>query len=94
MPAFFNDGSASPVHKAENRYYCKRLFCLFDKRAFCVEQVKGVEPSYQAWEACVLPMNYTCKFLFIIPRLSALFKYNILSNFDLFCLHKTLRFVA
>ena len=25
-----------------------------------VEQVKGVEPSYQAWEACVLPMNYTC----------------------------------
>ena len=27
---------------------------------FLVEQVKGVEPSYQAWEACVLPMNYTC----------------------------------
>ena len=27
---------------------------------FCLEQVKGVEPSYQAWEACVLPMNYTC----------------------------------
>lgn len=25
-----------------------------------LEQVKGVEPSYQAWEACVLPMNYTC----------------------------------
>lgn len=25
-----------------------------------MEQVKGVEPSYQAWEACVLPMNYTC----------------------------------
>ena len=25
-----------------------------------LEQVKGIEPSYQAWEACVLPMNYTC----------------------------------
>ena len=27
-----------------------------------MEQVKGVEPSYRAWEARVLPMNYTCKF--------------------------------
>ena len=25
-----------------------------------LEQVKGVEPSYLAWEASVLPMNYTC----------------------------------
>ena len=25
-----------------------------------LEQVKGVEPSYAAWEAAVLPMNYTC----------------------------------
>ena len=25
-----------------------------------LEQVKGVEPSYRAWEARVLPMNYTC----------------------------------
>ena len=25
-----------------------------------MEQVKGIEPSSQAWEACVLPMNYTC----------------------------------
>ena len=33
-------------------------FCI--KLLFDVEQVKGVEPSYQAWEACVLPMNYTC----------------------------------
>ena len=36
---------------------------------FLVEQVKGVEPSYQAWEACVLPMNYTCgKTSLSIPR--------------------------
>ena len=24
-----------------------------------VERVKGIEPSYQAWEAGVLPLNYT-----------------------------------
>ena len=28
---------------------------LFGKQ----ERVKGIEPSYQAWEACVLPLNYT-----------------------------------
>lgn len=26
---------------------------------FFVERVKGIEPSYPAWEADVLPMNYT-----------------------------------
>ena len=26
-----------------------------------MEQVKGIEPSYSAWEADVLPLNYTCK---------------------------------
>ena len=26
---------------------------------YCEERVKGIEPSYQAWEACVLPLNYT-----------------------------------
>ena len=25
-----------------------------------MEQVNGIEPSQQAWEACVLPLNYTC----------------------------------
>ena len=24
-----------------------------------VERVKGIEPSYEAWEAAVLPLNYT-----------------------------------
>ena len=27
--------------------------------AFLVERVKGIEPSYSAWEADVLPLNYT-----------------------------------
>ncbi len=28
------------------------------KRA-ALERVKGIEPSYAAWEAAVLPLNYT-----------------------------------
>jgi prevent-host-death family protein len=27
--------------------------------AFATERVKGIEPSYSAWEADVLPLNYT-----------------------------------
>lgn len=30
---------------------------------FHLEQVKGIEPSWPAWEAGVLPLNYTCVFL-------------------------------
>ena len=26
---------------------------------FNLERVKGIEPSYEAWEAAVLPLNYT-----------------------------------
>ena len=29
-----------------------------------VERVKGIEPSYEAWEAAVLPLNYTRTNLF------------------------------
>lgn len=29
-----------------------------DKREY-LERVKGIEPSYAAWEATVLPLNYT-----------------------------------
>ena len=24
-----------------------------------LERVTGIEPAFQAWEACVLPLNYT-----------------------------------
>jgi hypothetical protein len=27
-----------------------------------LERVKGIEPSYAAWEAAVLPLNYTREF--------------------------------
>ena len=26
---------------------------------FILERMKGIEPSYQAWEARILPLNYT-----------------------------------
>jgi hypothetical protein len=29
------------------------------ERGVCLERVKGIEPSYAAWEAAVLPLNYT-----------------------------------
>ena len=40
----------------------KRLaaFSLF------VEQVMGIEPTSKAWEALILPMNYTCDFRNIV----------------------------
>jgi hypothetical protein len=28
-------------------------------REKALERVKGIEPSYEAWEAAVLPLNYT-----------------------------------
>ena len=34
-----------------------------------VERAKGVEPSYQAWEACILPMNYARGNESIIPQI-------------------------
>ena len=38
---------------------------------FLLEQLMGVEPTYAAWEAAVLPMNYSCiwKSRIIIPDL-------------------------
>ena len=35
-------------------------------RVVLLEQVMGIEPTSQAWEARILPMNYTRKCLFII----------------------------
>jgi hypothetical protein len=37
-----------------------------DSTAF-VERVKGIEPSYAAWEAAVLPLNYTRNLTAILP---------------------------
>ena len=29
------------------------------RRAAALERVRGIEPLYEAWEAAVLPLNYT-----------------------------------
>ena len=35
------------------------------------ERVKGIEPSYAAWEAAVLPLNYTRGCEFELPDMPA-----------------------
>ena len=37
-----------------------------------VERVKGIEPSYEAWEAAVLPLNYArvCMLFILLDALS------------------------
>ena len=37
---------------------------------FLLEQVMGIEPTSKAWEALILPMNYTCTLLFSLPIIS------------------------
>ena len=36
--------------------------------ATSLERAKGIEPSYSAWEADVLPLNYARKYALIISR--------------------------
>ena len=33
-----------------------------------VEQVTGIEPACSAWEADILPLNYTCKYRKMLPQ--------------------------
>ena len=35
-------------------------FCTHLSRSIIMEHVTGIEPAYSAWEANVLPLNYTC----------------------------------
>ena len=47
----------------ENSIKINDLRCFLDFLRIpwndAVERVKGIEPSYEAWEAAVLPLNYT-----------------------------------
>jgi hypothetical protein len=54
-------GSAStPVLVRLNAITQSASSSLWWERPECVlERVKGIEPSYEAWEAAVLPLNYT-----------------------------------
>ena len=47
-----------------------------------MEQVKGIEPSCSAWEADILPLNYTCESLYSIPHLFPVFNPAVLTNFN------------
>ena len=29
-------------------------------KLFLMEQMRGIEPPYQPWQGCVLPLNYIC----------------------------------
>ena len=35
---------------------------------FLLEQVTGIEPAYPAWEAGVLPLDYTCVYIYSISN--------------------------
>src|SRR5579859_269154 len=48
---------AAAICAAAQSIRAKRPRMLFLPRA--LERVKGIEPSYAAWEAAVLPLNYT-----------------------------------
>ena len=49
------------------------------------KRVKGIEPSYQAWEACILPLNHTRAFStykFVTPNLAFVKSLNNLSVYS------------
>ncbi len=31
-----------------------------------MEQMRGIEPPYQPWQGCVLPLNYICMILMAV----------------------------
>ncbi len=53
------------AHDAPGAGLCHRMLARPDRLASgaafdgYLERVKGIEPSYAAWEAAVLPLNYT-----------------------------------
>ena len=61
-PAQRCDAGASKIKGLTQLIQLKNFPVLFNQ---CfrrkVERVKGIEPSYAAWEAAVLPLNYTRK---------------------------------
>ena len=51
------------IFQTEIPFWIKNLITQWTSMAFLgrqwSERVKGIEPSYAAWEAAVLPLNYT-----------------------------------
>ena len=46
-------------HHARERQFTRIWTSVAVLAFFGMERVKGIEPSYEAWEAAVLPLNYT-----------------------------------
>ena len=46
------------MDSAQTGAACAEIDCRYG-RTVGLERVKGIEPSYAAWEAAVLPLNYT-----------------------------------
>ena len=53
-PKTFRDGDQVSTHGTDEKRGPRGTSWNGD-----LERVKGIEPSYEAWEAAVLPLNYT-----------------------------------
>jgi hypothetical protein len=71
-PKNHNDFTERGIHnKLEPQLFPNT--CAVQKGAYAaraLERAKGIEPSYAAWEAAVLPLNYARKFLLVLSNLS------------------------
>ena len=59
-------------HTSHSSSICARLNGASSLGQFRMqlERVTGIEPAFQAWEACVLPLNYTRRGLTLCPIVS------------------------
>lgn len=57
----------------EHKKDCEEWIALSSQFPYLLERMKGVEPSCPAWEAGVLPMNYTRISYFIMISYPARF---------------------
>ena len=53
-------GFEPPTHGLEGRCSIQLSYGLI--RKFILKRVMGIEPTYPAWKAGVLPLNYTRKY--------------------------------
>jgi hypothetical protein len=53
--------------RATHPIYCEKTRNLFRSTFQILERAKGIEPSYAAWEAAVLPLNYARLSLSLSP---------------------------
>ena len=54
-----NDGAQRPDERKNTAHFCGFQRCRWIPVDGKLERVKGIEPSYSAWEAAALPLSYT-----------------------------------